>query len=124
MSGSHTLGWFSAAIVPSLASLVAVPLVIYQLFPPGIKETPRAAEFASAELERLGPLSGQEKTMLLVLASVVGLWITKDHFHSIDTSIVALLGIAVLLCGPRTGVVGPDGRTAMHGRSLSGTAGW
>jgi len=90
-------GWFVAAIVPSLISLTLAPLVIYKLFPPGIKETPEASTFASAELEKLGPMSANEKLTLLVLVSVVVLWITKDYLHSIDTAIVALLGICVLL---------------------------
>ena len=46
--------WLAAAIVPGLVSLVVVPLAIYKFFPPEIKETPRAREFASAELEKLG----------------------------------------------------------------------
>ena len=89
--------WLAAAIVPGLVSLVVVPLAIYKFFPPEIKETPRAREFASAELEKLGPVSRHEKIMLSVLVGVVVLWVTKDYFHSIDTAVVALLGICVLL---------------------------
>ena len=90
-------GWLAAAIVPALVSLVIVPLMIYKLFPPGVKETPEAAEFASAELKKVGPWSTKEKIMLSVLVAVVALWVTKDHFHSIDTSMVALLGVCILL---------------------------
>ncbi len=89
--------WLAAAIVPGIVSLVAVPLAIYKFFPPEIKETPRAAEFASVELDKLGPVSRHEKIMLTVLVGVVSLWVTKDYFHSIDTGIVALMGICVLL---------------------------
>ena len=88
--------WFAAAIVPALCSLTVVPLVIYRFFPPEIKETPEAPEFAAAELKRIGPMSSNERIMLLVLIGVVGLWVTKD-LHSIDAGIVALLGICVLL---------------------------
>jgi DASS family divalent anion:Na+ symporter len=89
--------WFTAAIVPSLVSLTLVPLMIYRFFPPGVKETPEASEFASAELVKMGPMSRGEKVMLSVLVGVVALWVTKDRWHSIDTSIVALLGVCVLL---------------------------
>lgn len=89
--------WFAAAIVPGLISLIVVPLMIYKLFPPEIKETPEAAKFASDELVKLGPVSSPEKIMLAVLVGVIAFWITKDYFHSIDTAIVALLGICVLL---------------------------
>ena len=61
------LGWLTAAIVPGLTSLAVVPLVIYRFFPPEIKETPEAPEFAAAELKKIGPMSSHEKIMLLVL---------------------------------------------------------
>jgi DASS family divalent anion:Na+ symporter len=89
-------GWLAAAIVPALVSLTVVPLVIYRFFPPEIKETPEAPTFAAAELKRIGPMSTDERIMLIVLIGVVALWITKD-WHSIDTGIVALSGICVLL---------------------------
>lgn len=89
--------WLAASIVPAIVSLAAVPLMIYKVSPPEVKETPHAAEFARSELEKLGRVSRQEMTMLGVLVGVVALWITKDYFHSIDTAIVALIGICVLL---------------------------
>jgi len=91
------LSWLTASIVPGLVSLTIVPLVIYKLFPPEIKETPEAPALAKGELHQLGPMSRHEKIMLAVLVAVVALWVTKDHLHSIDTSTSALLGISVLL---------------------------
>jgi DASS family divalent anion:Na+ symporter len=90
-------GWFLAAIVPSLVSLAIVPVMIYRLFGPEVTETPEAAEFASAELQKMGPATRNEKIMLTVLVGVVVLWVTKDHLHTIDTSIVALFGVCILL---------------------------
>jgi divalent anion:Na+ symporter, DASS family len=89
--------WLAAAIVPGILSLIVVPLLIYRFFPPEVRATPHAAEFASDELKKMGPTSRDEKFMLGVMIGVVALWVTKDMFHSIDTTIVALLGICVLL---------------------------
>jgi divalent anion:Na+ symporter, DASS family len=89
--------WLAAAIVPGIVSLIVIPLVIYKFFPPEVRETPHAAEFAAGELTKMGPTSRNERIMLGVMFGVVGLWVTKDMFHSIDTAIVALLGICVLL---------------------------
>jgi divalent anion:Na+ symporter, DASS family len=91
------LNWFSAAIIPSLISLIIVPLVIYKFFPPEIKETPNAAKFAADELAKLGKISQTEKTLLTVFIGVVFLWATKGYFHELDTTVVALTGICVLL---------------------------
>ncbi|HMO81273.1 MAG TPA: DASS family sodium-coupled anion symporter [Pyrinomonadaceae bacterium] len=91
------LTWFAAAIVPALVSLVAVPYLIFRLSPPEVKETPAAAQFATGELEKLGPMKRQEWLMFCVLVSVVVFWTTKDHLHSVDTAIVAMSGICALL---------------------------
>lgn len=90
-------GWFAAAIIPCIVSLLIVPQMIYRLYPPEIKETPRAAEFATDELAKIGSIKRDEIIVLAVLAGVIIFWIAKDRLHSIDTAIVALSGIVVLL---------------------------
>jgi divalent anion:Na+ symporter, DASS family len=88
--------WFVSAIVPALVSLTVVPLMIYRLFPPEIKETPNAVAFATSELVKLGPLKRAEVVLLIVFIVVVALWITA-RFHGIDPTVIALFGIAVLV---------------------------
>jgi DASS family divalent anion:Na+ symporter len=89
--------WWIAAIVPSLISLAILPMVMYKFFPPEIKETPLASEFADSELKKLGRMSTDEKITFGVLIGVVFLWITKDSLHTVDVSIVGLVGVAALL---------------------------
>src|SRR5215831_12728512 len=94
--------WALGAIVPGLISLLVVPLVLYRLFPPEIKETPAAADYARSELHRLGPMTGPQKIMLAVFCVVAALWITNP-FHGIHYAVVALVGIsALLVCGVLT----------------------
>lgn len=88
--------WAIGAIVPGLLSLIIVPLLLYQVFPPEIKHTPAAGEFASQELHLMGPMKWSEWLMLLVFGLVAILWMT-NRFHGIDYAAVALLGISVLL---------------------------
>jgi DASS family divalent anion:Na+ symporter len=90
--------WLVGAIVPGLISLAVVPLLIYKLFPPAIKRTPAAAEFAAEELRKMGRTSLHEKLMLCVFALVGALWMTTA-WHGINYAVVAMLGIAVLLVG-------------------------
>lgn len=85
--------WIAASIIPALASLILVPLVIYKIYPPEIKHTPAASEFASKELQLMGRMKWAEWVMLLVFGSVALLWMT-NRFHY---AAVALLGISVLL---------------------------
>jgi DASS family divalent anion:Na+ symporter len=88
--------WALAAIVPGLLSLLAVPLVLYRIFPPEVKHTPAAAEFAAGELKRMGRMNSGEKLMLIVFALVGSLWMTSA-LHKINPAAVALLGICVLV---------------------------
>jgi DASS family divalent anion:Na+ symporter len=88
--------WLAGAIVPGLVSLGVIGLLVYRLSPPEVKSTPRAAEIAQAELERMGPMSASEKRMLIVFALVAGLWMTTA-LHGIHYAAVALLGICALL---------------------------
>lgn len=88
--------WFISAIVPSLISLTVIPLMIYWLYPPEIKETPNAVAFAHSQLAALGPLKRDEKILLVVFVTVVILWITAK-LHGIDSTVIALLGISSLL---------------------------
>ena len=88
--------WATAAIVPALLSLLAVPWLLYRVFPPEIKHTPAASEFASKELKLMGPMKWSERLMLMVFGLVAILWITTK-LHLIDYAVVAMIGISVLL---------------------------
>jgi len=88
--------WAIGAIVPGVLSLLLVPWVLYRVFPPEVKHTPAATEFASTELKAMGPMKWSERLMLLVFVLVAILWMTID-LHQIDYAAVALLGISVLL---------------------------
>lgn len=88
--------WFISAIVPAMVSLTIIPLMIYRLYPPEVKETPNAVSYATEELGKLGALNRSEKTLLVVFVAVVIMWITAK-WHGIDSTVVALVGISGLL---------------------------
>src|SRR5258705_9690338 len=69
--------WALAALVPGLISLAVIPQLLYRIFPPEIKHTPAAAEFARAELQLMGRLTRAEKLLLLVFVGVVCLWLGR-----------------------------------------------
>jgi DASS family divalent anion:Na+ symporter len=84
-----------------------VPLILFRLFPPEIRQTPAAAEFAAEELRRMGPASRAEKIMLAVFALVALLWMAPAlpalnfapvaYLRGMHYAVVALIGVAVLL---------------------------
>jgi DASS family divalent anion:Na+ symporter len=103
--------WALAAIVPGLLSLIIVPLLLYKIFPPEIKETPQAAEMAHKELEKMGPMKKAEKIMLFVFFLILVLWVTSE-WNQIDATVVALLGVSIMLI---TGVIRWDDVLAEKG---------
>ena len=88
--------WMLAMIVPGVVALLLVPLVIYKIYPPEVKHTPHATELANEELAKMGPMSRDERMMLMVFVLVALLWMTPS-VHHIHYAVVALLGVAVLL---------------------------
>ena len=111
--------WMVAAIVPGLISLALIPPLIYKIFPPEIKHTPAAAEFARAELVMMGKMSRAEKLLLIVFVLVAAMWMVRGlggaipfvgrvipidgviaaltYLAKLDYSIPPLLGVAVLI---------------------------
>lgn len=88
--------WMLGGIVPGLVALLLVPYVLFRIYPPEVRETPHATEFARAELARIGPMVRGEKLMLAIFAFVALLWMTPS-IHGIHYAVVALLGVCTLL---------------------------
>ncbi len=88
--------WLVGAIVPGLVALLVVPLLIYRTYPPEVKRTPGAARFAAGELAKMGRTSRGERLMMAVFALVLTLWLTTG-WHHIEYTVVALIGIGLLL---------------------------
>lgn len=58
-------GWFLAAVVPALVCFVLMPLVVYKVVNPELKQTPEAKEMGRKSLNELGALTLVEKKVLL-----------------------------------------------------------
>lgn len=94
--------WALAAFVPGMVALIVMPLVLYWLFPPELKQTPNAKSYAKERLTELGAISRDEKIMLCVFGLLLLLWagipalILGDAF-AVDSTAVAFLGLSILL---------------------------
>ena len=88
--------WFIGALVPGLLTLVLVPLLIYRLHPPELRDVQPARELARRELERMGPMSRNERWLVVILAGVMIGWVTSP-WHGINNTFVALTGVCAIL---------------------------
>lgn len=89
-------GWVAAAIVPALISFILVPIIIYKMYPPKIKETPNAKEWADVQLKEMGAMKASEKVMMAVFILALVLWMLSS-FIGLDATWVAFLATALLL---------------------------
>ena len=56
---------------PGLLSLILIPALLYVIFPPEVKASPDAPRLAKENLEKMGPMSSDEKIMAAVLVATV-----------------------------------------------------
>jgi len=88
--------WFLAALVPGLISLILLPLIVYKLYGPEIKQTPEARELAEGKLREMGKMAAGEWITAGVIILLLGLWIFGQAW-SIDATSAAFVGLAGLL---------------------------
>lgn len=88
--------WASAAIVPGLATLLCMPYIIYKIYPPLIKKTPEAKVLAVNALEKMGPLTKNEKIISAVFLGALILWSTSEITH-LNATVVAVSAVVVMI---------------------------
>jgi di/tricarboxylate transporter len=69
------VSWFKAASLPAIVSLIAIPYVLYKIFPPETKDTPEAPALAAKKLEQMGPVTKNEWVMIGTMLLAVSLWV-------------------------------------------------
>jgi len=88
--------WLIAALVPAVISLLAVPYILYKIYPPELKSTGDAPQIAAEKLKEMGPVHRDEWLMLIAFVVLLVLWITGDIFK-IDATTTAFIGLVFLL---------------------------
>jgi len=94
--------WALAALLPCVCMLLIMPLVLYVLYPPEIKETPGAKDMALAELAKLGPMKISEHITLGVLALMLAIWAGIPAWllgpsFDLNPTTTAMIGLSLLL---------------------------
>lgn len=94
--------WAIAMLLPGLVAMAIMPLVIYMMYPPEIKETPNSAEFAFERLKEMGPITRNEYIMLGIFTILLLLWagIPEMIFGAawaVNATTTAFIGLSLLL---------------------------
>jgi DASS family divalent anion:Na+ symporter len=88
--------WAIAAVVPGVASMLAVPFVLYKLYPPELSETPGAPEMAQTKLAEMGSMQRGERIMLGTFILLLALWIFGRQLQ-VPSTVTAFVGLSILL---------------------------
>ena len=88
--------WLLAASVPTLATMIALPLLLYKLIRPEVTSTPHAPAAARRELAALGRLTRDERIVTATFVVMVGLWAASASLR-LDSTAIAFAGLFVLL---------------------------
>ena len=88
-------GWLWAALVPALLCFFVMPYAAYKMLDPTLKKTPEAKVMGAQELVKMGPMTRQEKLVLVgFIGALVGwgstMW-TGFNANAIGIALAAYL---------------------------------
>ncbi|WP_201605700.1 anion permease [Psychrobacter immobilis] len=94
--------WAVAMFIPGMLCLIVMPLIIYMIYPPDVKATPDAKNFAKDNLTEMGQISIHEKIMFGVFALMLVLWanipaLILGEQYSVDATTTAFVGLTTLI---------------------------
>jgi L-tartrate/succinate antiporter len=87
--------WFLAAAPFGIVMLLLLPLLVYWIYPPGIKEGEEVPKWAAKELEEMGPVSRNEILLAIVVFTAILFWIFGAAF--INATTVALVAVTLMM---------------------------
>jgi L-tartrate/succinate antiporter len=89
------LSWFVAMAPAGILLLIALPLLTYWIYPPGIKRSEEVRQWAARELAAMGTMTGREIIVAVLVTMALVLWILGGRY--VNATTVALIVIAMML---------------------------
>ena len=91
------LDWFVAFAPVGILLLAVLPLLIYWLYPPEVKEGAEVPAWAANELQKMGPLSQREITLAVLVVIALLLWIFGGDIMEATTAALVVISLMLLL---------------------------
>ena len=85
-----------ATILPGIIALIITPYLVYKLATPELTQTPEAPQLAKDELQKMGPMSGAETTVLIAFLAALAMWATTS-LTGLNATMIALVCIGFML---------------------------
>jgi len=87
--------WFKGFAPIGIVLFAIVPILLYKIYPPQIKETPDAPRWAGEELRAMGLITRQEITLLALVIVALVLWIGGTKY--VDATMAAILVVVAMV---------------------------
>jgi len=87
--------WFISFLPIGAPLLVALPWLVYRLYPPQVRSSAEVPRWAAQELDKLGRVTRNEGIMAALVIAALGFWIGGASV--IDPAMVALAGISLMI---------------------------
>lgn len=87
--------WFKAFAPAGVILFATVPILLYKIYPPEIKETPDAPRWAGEQLRKMGPMGRQEWTLLVLVIGALALWIGGAKY--VDPTVAGIVVVAAMV---------------------------
>ena len=90
------VSWFVAFAPVGVLLLALLPLLVYWIYPPQVKEGTEVPAWAAKELEAMGPLSRREITLGILVVVALLLWIFGGGVLDATTAAIAVISLMLL----------------------------
>ena len=91
------VSWFVAFAPVGILLLALVPLLVYWIYPPEVKEGAEVPAWAAEELEKMGPLSASEITLGILVVIALLLWIFGGDIMEATTAAIVVISLMLIL---------------------------
>jgi L-tartrate/succinate antiporter len=89
--------WFYASAPFAVPLLLALPVLVYVLYPPRIREGTQVRSWASTELKTMGALSSREVKLGALVLLAIGLWVFGAHVMEAATAALIVVCLMLLM---------------------------
>ncbi len=87
--------WFITFLPIGAPLLIALPWLVYKLYPPQVRRSAEVPRWAAQELQKLGGLTRKEAIMAALVIGALAFWIGGASL--VDPAMVALAGISLMI---------------------------
>jgi L-tartrate/succinate antiporter len=88
--------WFTSFAPAGAVLLLAVPFLTYVLYPPEVKQGSEVPVWAAQELKKMGPLTGREVLLGVLVLIALALWIFGDKYVNATTAALMVIGLMLI----------------------------